>query len=189
MYADGGTLRTELRVDFVAGDGVGVEQTLVDAPAVSPLDEPVTIARQAKARVLLYVTSRASAGAALLTELATLRGYPVLQLRSVCNKRDRQLVLSSFVDRGVLAGVADELTRQVTLMNKQVVVLADVQDFYEHFGLRNALFVIGSMTAPSLLALPGPDGLSGKDIRDLCYEIQRVQPKYHAPSLYEPGIG
>jgi hypothetical protein len=46
---------------------------------------------------------------------------------------------------------------------------------------------MGHLAASSLLTLPGPSGLSGKDIRDLCTDIKRIQPDFTAPSLYEPG--
>jgi hypothetical protein len=188
VYADGCTLRTALYPDADAvAPAVEIQETPVEQPLTSQLDGPVTAARQAKSRVLLHVSPKLAQAADLLAQLAALRNYPTISLKPLLSKAEKRLLLSSGSDRRVLRDIADNLTKQVMLINKQVVIGEDADLFYDALSPRNALFVMGHLAASSLLTLPGPSGLSGKDIRDLCTDIKRIQPDFTAPSLYEPG--
>lgn len=188
VYADGRTIRTA----FDPSSHALAAETELQHPDPTPsagsaLDAPVTAARQAKSRILIHVCPKLSQAAELLSQLAALRGYPTVSLKPLLSVTGKRLLLSSAQDRRVLRDMAADLSKQVTLINKQVVIADDVDVFYDALSPRNAFFVMGNLSVPGLLTLPGPSGLSTRDIRDLCDDIKRIQPDFTSPSVYEPG--
>jgi hypothetical protein len=81
--------------------------------------------------------------------------------------------------------MAAQLTREVQLVNKRVVILSDVDAFYHAVGSRNGLFVMASATSPSLLLAPGPSGLSARDIEDVFRDMRRIAGDLLAPSVLD----
>ena len=186
VYADGATIRTAITDDEVGSDLPSPGEPLSSAEeGMTPLDEPISVARHSRSKILLYVAPPVGRVSDLHDQLARIRSYPTVSLRELQRGGNCRLSITSYRDRGLLDQMAIELARRVALVNKQVIIAQDADEFYDSVGPRSALYAMTAANLTSLLVVLGPKALSTRDLEDMLHDIRRFRPDVLVPSFFD----
>jgi hypothetical protein len=156
VYVDGRTIRTA----GVAGE---TQQTAAqEGPNVGALERNLALLRQQSVAVLLVTGQPIATRAAIVELLVAKRHFPQVRLCPLIAQQ-RSARAQDGPEESVRRSVLESQLRKI---NKRVVALADLDEFMQRIGWRQALRVISSNVVRTLLVGAMPGWLADEDVRE-----------------------